>query len=174
MGDEVVVFDDVNIETGKRALFVKRAGSPVDLGKWMESVPAEVRPLTVFDQFEMDQGRHMVWHCLRMDWPLREMFALEADSAKLQIDGWKPAVFLDGRASVPACGWTLIPGSGERLSGAMRSAAELYWSVTNRWPSLALVRSLPGGAPDTLQVGDGCTLRIIPADWVWRGVVVVL
>lgn len=172
MSDEIVVFNDVNIWTGKRSLFVKRAGQPVDLAKWLQLVPEGMLGKAEFDQFEMEQGKHICWHCLRLIWDTRELFGFTLeDSRLLKIESFYPQILVNGGQAIPAVGWTLYPG--ERLSGELRSAAELYWGSISVYPRMALVRSLPKDAPSEFAL-DECRLKIVVASWVWRGMVIVL
>lgn len=171
MNDEILVFNDVNLWTGKRNLFVKRAGQPVDLAKWMQLVPESMLPRAEFDQFEIELGQ-IGWYCLLLIWETRELFGFSIDDVRLAIvEDFRPQVLVNDGKAVPAVGWALDPG--ERLSGAIRSAAELYWGSIGRWPQAALVRSLPKGAPSEFVIDDG-KLRIIEARWVWRGMVILL
>jgi hypothetical protein len=171
MSDEIVVFNDVNIYTGMRALLVKRAIQPVEVGKWLEVVPEPMRGKVLFDEFEIEQGA-FVWHYLRMDWMTREFIGFEiGDSRLAAIEGWEATVKVNGGEAVPAVGWTLE--SGERMSGAIRSAAELYWGTIGKYPQVTLVKSLPKDAPKTLKVDDS-EIRLLVRDWMWRGMVVVL
>lgn len=172
MSDEIVVFNDVNPYTGMRGLLVKRAGGPVDLGKWMEIVPESMRGRAIWDQFEMEQGL-FTWHHLRMDWETREFIRFEGSDSRLAaIEGWKPNVNVKDSTDIPAVAWQLE--RGDRLSGAIHSAAELYWGAISRYPKLALVRTLPQSAPETMSVGDGAQIRILCQAWVWRNTVIVL
>jgi len=171
MTDEIIVFNDVNIYTGMRALLVKRAIKPVEFGKWLEMVPESLRGKVMFDEFELEQGK-FVWHYLRMDWITREFIGFEiGDSRLAAIEGWEPKVKVNGGEAVPAVGWTLE--SGERMSGAIRSAAELYWGTIGKYPQVALVKGLPKDAPKAMQI-DGAEIRLLVRDWIWRGMVVVL
>lgn len=169
--DEIIIFNDINPVTGKRSLFVKRAGCAVDLSKWLEIVPEELRSKAIFDQFEMDHGKHIQWHCLRLEWTTRELIGFEVGDDRLSFDGWKPRILTNDGKAIPVMGWTLEPG--ERLSGAIRSATDAYWGVLSVYPQIVVTRNLPASAPSELDV-DCCRLRIMQADWVWRGMVLVL
>jgi hypothetical protein len=171
MNDEVIVFNDINPYTGMRALLVKRAIYPVEIGKWLDLVPEPIRGKALFDEFEIEQGA-FCWHYLRLDWMTRELIGFEiGDSRLAAIDCWEARVKVNGGEAVPAVGWTLE--SGERMSGAIRSAAELYWGTVGSYPRVALTRNLPKDAPQTLKV-DNYEIRLLAKDWMWRGMVVVL
>lgn len=171
MNDEIVVFNDVNIYTGMRVLLVKRPIRPVEMDKWIELVPEPVRGKMLFDEFEIEQGA-FVWHYLRMDWITRELIGFEIGDSRLAgIEDWKATVKVNGGEAIPAVGWTLE--SGERMSGAIRSAAELYWGAIGKYPQVTLVRNLPKDAPKKLMV-DNSEIRLLARDWIWRGMVVVL
>ncbi len=174
MSDEIVEFNDVNTYTGMRALLVKRAGEPVDVAKWLEIVPEDLRGSAVWDQYQMNQGT-FVWHHLRMDWMTREFIRFEADDSRLaSIEGWKQTVNFVGGTDIPAVAWMLK--SGDRVSGAIRSASELYWGTISRWPKLCLVRSMPTNAPKEIVIdpSSGGVVKIVQVDWMWRKMVVVL
>lgn len=174
MNDEIVVFNDVNIYTGMRALLVKRAGKPVDFAKWMEIVPEDMRGNAVWDQYQMEQDATN-WHHLRMDWMTREFIRFETDDSRLaSIEGWKQTVNFKGGTDIPAVAWMLE--AGDRVGGAIRSAAELYWGKISRWPKLCLVRGLPKDAPKEIVIdpSSGGAIKIVQVDWMWRKMVVVL
>jgi len=171
MSDEIVIFNDVNIYTGRRVLLVKRPIQAVEIGKWLDVVPEPMRGKVQFEEFQIEQGA-FVWHYLRMDWMTREFIGFEVRDSRLAgIEGWEAAVKVNGGEAVPAVGWMLE--SGERLSGAIRSAAELYWGTIGKYPLVTLVRNLPKDAPKTLKVDDS-EIRLLARDWMWRGMVVVL
>jgi hypothetical protein len=171
MNDEIVIFNDVNYETGQRALLVKRPGQAVEIGKWIDRVPEEMRGKVIFDQYEIEQGA-FVWHLLAMQWPPRELIGFEVGDIHLAgIEGWQPRVDANDGKAIPAVGWMME--RGERMSGAIRSAAELYWGAIGQWPQVALTRSLPKDAPEKLQI-ENVEIRLLARDWIWRGMVVVL
>lgn len=174
MNDDVIVFNDLNRYTGMRALLVKRADEPVDVSKWMEIVPDEMRVSVVWDQYQIEEDAH-IWHHLRMDWMTREFISFEAQDSRLQsIEGWKQRVNFKGGTDIPAVAWMLE--AGDRIGGAIRSAAELYWGTISVYPKLCLVRNLPEDAPKEIVIdpSSGSALKIIQADWMWRKMIVVL
>ena len=90
MSDEIVVFNDVNPYTGMRGLLVKRAGGPVDLGKWMEIVlPTDAGRLRArlhaLDAVLGEEHDGDGWR-LRVDLPVADAarLAAQADGAPLR------------------------------------------------------------------------------------------
>jgi hypothetical protein len=171
MNGEIVVLDDVHPYTGKRALLIKRAGQPVEISSWIDRVPESVRGKLEFYEYEIEKGM-FTWHHLRMNWMTREFIGFEiGDSRLAALAGWEPTVKVNGGEAVPAVGWTLE--SGERMSSAIRSAAELYWGTIGKWPQVALVKKMPKDAPESMQI-DGSDIFLLARDWMWREMVVVL
>jgi hypothetical protein len=57
----------------------------------------------------------------------------------------------------------------------------LYWGTIGKYPQVAMARSLPKDAPESITLtpnpspkeGEG-KIKILARDWMWRGMVVVL
>lgn len=169
MNDEVVIYNDVNIHTGERDLLVKRAEREVNVARWVDLVPRDMA--IQFDTFEIEQGR-FVWHYLHLKWATRELIGFDAKDVRLRIEGWSLPKAHTQNGLVPAVGWTL--SARERMSGAIRSAAEIYWGSVGIWPKVALSKMLPSNAPTGMHVADGIEIKIMEMSWVWRGMIIVL
>lgn len=157
-----VIFDDLGIDLRRRIL-IMRVAEPVNATDWWARLPAEARMRSQLIDFEL--GDQVKRHYLELIWPPREVVGFGIADCRLQIEGWAPAATVNGGAAVAAVVWWL--DQGEAISGALRSAAEMFWSKLGAAPTFGLLWKNPP-AP---KFGP---LRLRNVDWVPCGCVVVL
>ena len=177
MVDEVIIFDEVG-PAGLRKLLVMRVGEAVDPLPWLLQVPEEMR--TRVELIEFTLGDRVKQHYLKLEWPTREVVRLTVRDLRACIgDGYRAQDFVTAGADwLAAVMWTLE--EGERISGGIRSAAELYRGTFGRWPRRAILwkgaqfpREKGARGEGTLEMGEG-RVSIHAAGWVPKGCVVVV
>jgi hypothetical protein len=161
-----VVFDDVAPDLS-RGMLVMQVGGPVEATTWLARVPEQSqRSVQLFD-FEL--GERVQRHYLHLNWKSREVIGFSPQDVRLRIEGWLPAALVNDGRAVAAVVWWLE--AGETISGAFRSAAELFWASCGAWPTVGLMWREP---PTAELVVGGCQLSVKAAKWVSAGCVVVL
>ena len=169
MSDESVVVNDIT-RYGLRRVQVVRMGARVCREAWIEQVPGEGREfLQVWERYESEVD---VWH-LWLWWNAREMVDLTPRPPSLTLKERGQ----EGKGEKNLAGFWWLGGMPVRLG--VDCAATMFRMAMGRWPGVALVRDLPVGASEFVDVTDvgghaGPPVRLCAAGWVPGKFVVVM
>lgn len=117
-------------------------GAPIEAAPWLAWIPEYSRSLA---ETQRQHEEDLDLHHLRIWWPAREM---------VTVDGGGPD-WLKGKTALL---WSI--DRGQKLREAIMYAGIAYMDITARWPSMALVQSLPTGATKTVTVYEDNEERI--------------
>ncbi|HBA90876.1 MAG TPA: hypothetical protein DCZ08_03580 [Anaerolineaceae bacterium] len=129
----VEILENTLNQNGLRWMHLAQMGAPVEAAPWLARVPHYSRPL-VETQHQVERGLDL--HHLRLWWPARELVAIHNGPA-----------WLEGRQALL---WMV--DKNQTLREAICYAGIAYVDLVCRWPTAALVQSIPNGATDTVMV----------------------
>jgi hypothetical protein len=158
-GNGTIVRNELNYR-GWRCVEVIRMGGPIDPELYVGCLPGWV------DELVRVRARHeQALNIFRLFviWPQRGMIRLVKWQA--QETGREAGVL-----------WYIDTKCGETVRTAAVTAATEYWVETGSWPERALIRSLPKGAGDWIEVADHPAggLRLAVLAWAPKGFILVL
>lgn len=140
------VVENVVLADGMRRVRVISDAVISPLG-WALKVPDEAVRLADFVQGE---DRSLGLHSLVVTWPARDVLFEVLECGQVY------------RRTMVV--WKLV--QGERVSMAIRFAADVFERELGRRPGFAWMRSMPRGVEEWTVVGDVCLLT---ADWAYPG-----
>jgi hypothetical protein len=143
------IVENVILPNGMRRVRIV-GDAPISPLTWACALPDEALPLAELVQGE---DKSLGIHSLVMTWPVRDLVigVQLASGAKIE----KPMVV-----------WKLV--SGDRMSMAIRYAADMFERSMGRRPGFAWLRFIPELA--TQYVGD---VELMQADWAYPGCVFI-
>jgi hypothetical protein len=148
-----ILLEDSLSDDGMRLLHVMSTG-PVGR-EWLDKIPAAARPLAQVNEFTDEVNMHH----LELRWRAREAVKV---------------VFRDGAGVIeerPVVAWALV--KGDRVSEAVRQAAECYRSIFGRYPQYGWMKRLPVEDGMDVEITDGAAVILFRDDWLPDGFVTV-
>jgi len=130
----VEILENTLSPQGVHWMHLVQLGTPVEIEPWLAQIGWYSRPL-VESQRQVEEGLDL--HHLRLWWPARELVV---------VDGLGPD-WPNGRQVLL---WAM--DKKQTVRETIMYAGIAYADLVNRWPTVAMVQSIPSGATETVVV----------------------